>query len=63
MSKPHVTPFMSRRQAYIQEPQWVIRHLQYEIAVLQTIVKQLSQEVDPDIIIIEVEPILDNQPV
>ena len=51
---------MSNNQAYIQALQWIIRHLQWEINSLQDIINQLSQEEDPNLIIIEVEPIFDD---
>ena len=55
---------MSNNQAYIQALQWIIRHLQWEIHSLHDIINQLSQEEDLNLIIIEVEPIFDNdQPI
>ena len=52
--------FVSNTQAYIQAHQWIIRHLQHEIHSIQDIINQLRQEEDPNLIIIEVEPIFDN---
>ena len=51
---------MSNTQVYIQALQWIIWHLQREIQAIQDIINQLSQEEDPNLIIIEAEPILDN---
>ena len=51
---------MSNTQVYIQALQWIIRHLQQEIQAIQDIINQLSQEEDPNLIIIEAEPILDD---
>ena len=51
---------MSNTQVYIQALQRIIRHLQREIQAIQDIINQLSQEADPNLIIIETEPILDN---
>ena len=50
---------MSNNQVYIQALQPIIRHLQREIQAIQDIINQLSQEEDPNLIIIEAEPILD----
>ena len=52
--------YMSNTQAYIQALQRIIRHLQREIQAIQDIINQLSQEEDPNLIIIEAEPIFDN---
>ena len=51
---------MSNTQVYIQALQWIIRHLQQEIQAIQDIINQLSQDKDPNLIIIEAEPILDD---
>ena len=51
---------MPNTQAYIQALQRIIRHLQQEIRATQDIINQLSQEEDPNLIIIEAEPIFDN---
>ena len=51
---------MSNTQAYIQGLQWIIRHLQRETQAIQDIINQLSQEEDPNLIIIEAEAIFDN---
>ena len=50
----------NNNQAYIQALQWIIRHLQWEIQSIQDIINHLSQEEDPNLIFIEVEPIFDN---
>ena len=50
---------MSNTQVYIQALQQIIRHLQWEIDAIQDIINQLRQEEDPNLIIIEAEPILD----
>ena len=55
-----VAVYMSNTQVYIQALQWIIRHLQQEIQAIQDIINQLHQEEDPNLIIIEVEPIFDN---
>ena len=55
-----VVVYMSNNQAHIQALQWIIRHLQCEIQSIQDIINQLSQEEDPNLIFIEVEPIFDN---
>ena len=60
MTYIHVAVYMSNNQVYIQALQWIIRHLQQEIQAIQDIINQLSQEGDPNLIIIETEPILDN---
>ena len=60
MTYIHVAVYMSNAQTYIQALQWIIRHLQCEIQALQDIINQLSQEEDPNLIIIEAEPIFDN---
>ena len=54
--------FMSQKQDYIQELEWVIRHLQWEIATLWSIVEQLHQEEDPDMIIVETKAISHEHP-
>ena len=51
---------MSNTQVYIQALQRIIRHLQQEIQAIQDIINQLSQAEDPNLIIIEAEPILDD---
>ena len=51
---------MSNAQTCVQPLQWIIRHLQCEIQALRDIIYQLSQEEDPNLIIIEAEPIFDN---
>ena len=55
-----VAVYMSNTQVYIQALQWIIRHLQQEIQAIQDIINQLHQEEDPNLIIIEAEPIFDN---
>ena len=60
MTDTHVAVYMSNNQAYIQALQWIIRHLQCEIRSIQDIINQLSQEEDLNIILIEAEPIFDN---
>ena len=52
--------YMSNNQAYIQALQRIIRHLQCEIQSIQDIINPLSQEEDPNIVFIEVEPIFDS---
>ena len=51
---------MSNNQAYIQALQQIIRHFQRKIQSIQDIINQLKQEEDPNLIIIEAEPIFDN---
>jgi hypothetical protein len=51
---------MSNNQAHIQALQRIIRHLQREIQAIQDIINQLRQEEDPNVIIIEAEPIFDD---
>ena len=55
-----VAVYMSNYQAHIQALQWIIWHLQGEIQAIQDIINQLRQEEDPNVIIIEAEPIFDN---
>ena len=60
MTYIHVAVYMSNAQTYIQALQQIIRHLQCKIQALQDIINQLSQEEDPNLIIIEAETIFDN---
>ena len=60
MTDTHVAVYMSNNQAYIQALQWIIGHLQCEIQAIHDIINQLSQVEDPNIILIEVEPIFDS---
>ena len=55
-----VTVYMSNNQAHIQALQRIIRHLQREIQAIQDIINQLRQEEDLNMIIIEAEPIFDD---
>ena len=55
-----VAVYMSNNQVYIQALQWIRQHLQWEIQAIHNIINQLSQEEDPNLIIIEAEPILGN---
>ena len=52
-------------QAHIQALQWIIRHLQCKIQTIQDIINQLWQEEDPNVIIIEAEPLFfdDDDPI
>ena len=55
---------MSTTQNYIQALQRIIRHLQQEIEAIQDIINQLRQAEDSNLIIIEAEPIFDdNEPI
>ena len=49
---------MSNNHAHIQALQRIIRHLQREIQAIQDIINQLQQEEDPNIIIIDAEPLI-----
>ena len=60
MTYIRVAVYMSNPQVYIQALQQIIRHLQREIQAIQDIINQLHQEGDPNLIIIEAEPIFDN---
>ena len=60
MTYIRVAVYMSSTQVYIQALQWIIRHLQQDIQAIQDIINQLSQTEEPNLIIIEAEPILDD---
>ena len=61
MTYIHVAVYMSNnQQAHIQALQWIIWHLQWEIQAIQDIINQLQQEEDPNVIIIEAEPIFED---
>ena len=55
-----VVVYISNNQVHIQALQRIIRNLQCEIQAIQDIINQLRQEEDPNIIIIEAEPIFDD---
>ena len=61
MADTRMAVYMSNNQAYIQALQWTVRHLQCKIQYIQDIINQLSQEEDLNIILIEAEPIFDNE--
>ena len=52
--------FVSNTQAYFWAHQKIIRDLQCKIHLIQDIINQLRQEVDPNLLIIEEAPIFDN---
>ena len=56
---------MSNNHAHIQALQRIIRHLQREIQAIQDIINQLQQEEDPNIIIVDAEPLIfdDDDPI
>ena len=56
---------MSNNQAHIQALQQIIQHLQCKIQTIQDIINQLWQEEDPNVIIIEAEPLFfdDDDPI
>ena len=64
MTYIRVTVYMSNNQLHIQALQRIIRHLQREIEAIQDIINQLRQAEDPNLIIVEAEPIFDdNEPI